>query len=73
MDDLTDPEEPLVQVLRTVIHKVVRRGALKTIVVLWGVHVVMVLHQDLLRTPPIFSRLCAGHEYMQPAGGDQGQ
>lgn len=53
MDDLANPKEPLVQVLRTVVHMAVRAlSILMTIVVLWGVaDVVMVLYQKLM-TPP---------------------
>jgi len=53
MDDLSNPKEPLIQVLRFVIHMAVRLLAvLMTLVVLWGVaDVVMVLYNKL-RTPP---------------------
>jgi len=53
MDDLSNPKEPLIQVLRTVVHMAVRMLAvLMTIVILWGVaDVVMVLYQNL-KTPP---------------------
>lgn len=54
MDDLSNPKEPLIQVLRTVVHMAVRMLAvLMTIVILWGVaDVIMVLYQNL-KTPPI--------------------
>ena len=54
MDDLANPKEPLIQVLRTVIHMAVRALAvLMTIVVLWGVaDVVMVLYKEL-KAPPV--------------------
>ena len=54
MDDLSNPKEPLVQILRTIIRMAVRALAiLMTIVVLWGVaDVVMVLCQKLT-TPPV--------------------
>ncbi len=53
MDDLANPREPLVQVLRAVVHMAVRiLAVLMTLVILWGVaDVVMVLYQNL-KTPP---------------------
>jgi len=54
MDDLSNPKEPLIQVLRVVIHMAVRvMAVLMTIVILWGVaDVVMVLYRKL-REPPV--------------------
>ncbi len=54
MDDLANPREPLIQVLRTVVHMAVRvLAVLMTLVILWGVvDVVMVLYQNL-NTEPI--------------------
>jgi uncharacterized membrane protein (DUF373 family) len=54
MDDLSNPKEPLIQVLRVVIHMAVRvMAVLMTIVILWGVaDVVMVLYREL-RKPPV--------------------
>ncbi len=54
MDDLSNPKEPLVQILRIIIRMAVRALAiLMTIVVLWGVaDVIMVLYQKLT-TPPV--------------------
>ncbi len=54
MDDLSNPKEPLIQVLRIVIHMAVRvLAVLMTLVVLWGVaDVIMVLYHKL-RTPPV--------------------
>ncbi|MBL4901044.1 MAG: phosphate-starvation-inducible PsiE family protein [Desulfocapsa sp.] len=53
MDDLSNPKEPLVQIIRNTVHMAVRALAiLMTIVILWGVaDVVMVLYQRLM-TPP---------------------
>jgi len=53
MDDLSNPKEPLVQIIRNTVHMAVRALAiLMTIVILWGVaDVVMVLYQKLM-TPP---------------------
>ncbi len=54
MDDLANPREPLIQILRTVVRIAIRMLAvLMTIVILWGVaDVVMVLYQELM-TPPV--------------------
>lgn len=54
MDDLANPREPLVQVLRIVVHMAVRvLAVLMTIVILWGVaDVILVLYQEL-KTPPV--------------------
>lgn len=54
MDDLSNPKEPLIQVLRTVVHMAVRMMAvLMTLVILWGVaDVIMVLYHEL-KTPPV--------------------
>lgn len=54
MDDLANPREPLVQILRIVVHMAVRLLAvLMTLVILWSVaDVVMVLYHKL-ETPPI--------------------
>jgi len=54
MDDLANPKEPLIQVLRIVVHMAVRiLAVLMTLVIIWGVaDVVMVLYQDL-KTPPV--------------------
>ncbi len=53
MDDLSNPREPLIGVLRAVIHMAVRvLAVLMTLVILWGVaDVIMVLYQEL-KTPP---------------------
>lgn len=53
MDDLSNPKEPLIEIIRTVVHAAVRvLAVLMTVVILWGVaDVVMVLYQDLM-TPP---------------------
>ncbi len=53
MDDLANPREPLVQVLRTIVHMAVRvLAVLMTLVILWGVvDVVMVLYQNLNTEP----------------------
>ena len=53
MDDLSNPKDPLVQIIRNTVHMAVRALAiLMTIVILWGVaDVVMVLYQRLM-TPP---------------------
>ena len=53
MDDLSNPNEPLVQGLRTVIHMAVRLLAvLMTTVILWGVaDVILVMYQEL-KAPP---------------------
>ncbi len=54
MDDLANPREPLIQILRTVVRMAIRVLAiLMTIVILWGVaDVIMVLYQEL-RSPPV--------------------
>ena len=54
MDDLANPKEPLIQVLRIVVHMAVRiLAVLMTLVIIWGVaYVVMVLYRDL-KTPPV--------------------
>ncbi len=54
MDDLANPREPLIQILRTVVRIAIRiLAVLMTIVILWGVaDVIMVLYQEL-KTPPI--------------------
>ncbi|MCF6188578.1 MAG: phosphate-starvation-inducible PsiE family protein, partial [Desulfobulbaceae bacterium] len=54
MDDLANPREPLIQILRTVVRIAIRiLAVLMTIVILWGVaDVVMVLYQELM-TPPV--------------------
>ncbi len=54
MDDLANPREPLIQILRTVVRMAIRvLAVLMTIVILWGVaDVIMVLYQELM-TPPI--------------------
>ena len=54
MDDLSNPKEPLIQILRIIVHMAVRVLAiLMTVVILWGVaDVVMVLYRNLT-TPPI--------------------
>ncbi len=54
MDDLANPREPLIQILRTVVHMAIRvLAVLMTIVILWGVaDVIMVLYQEL-KTPPV--------------------
>ncbi len=53
MDDLANPREPLVQILRAVVHMAVRvLAVLMTLVILWGVaDVIMVLYHNL-KTPP---------------------
>jgi len=53
MDDLSNPKEPLIQGLRTVIHMAVRLLAvLMTAVIIWGVaDVILVLYQEL-KAPP---------------------
>jgi len=53
MDDLANPKEPLVQVLRIVVHMAVRfLAVLMTAVILWGVaDVILVLYQEL-KAPP---------------------
>ena len=55
MDDLANPREPLIQLLRLVVHMAVRvLAVLMTLVILWGVaDVVLVLYQNL-KTPPVF-------------------
>lgn len=54
MDDLSNPKEPLIQAIRTVVRMAVRLLAvLMTAVILWGVaDVILVLYQEL-KTPPI--------------------
>ena len=54
MDDLANPREPLIQILRTVVRIAIRiLAVLMTIVILWGVaDVIMVLYQEL-KTPPV--------------------
>ena len=54
MDDLSNPNEPLIQGLRTVIHTAVRLLAvLMTAIILWGVaDILLVLYRDLM-TPPL--------------------
>ncbi len=53
MDDLANPREPLIQILRTVIRIAIRiLAVLMTIVILWGVaDVIMVLYKKL-KAPP---------------------
>jgi len=53
MDDLSNPKEPLIQGVRTVIHMAIRLLAvLMTAVILWGVaDVILVMYQEL-KTPP---------------------
>ncbi len=53
MDDLANPREPLIQILRTIVHMAVRvLAVLMTLVILWGVvDVVMVLYQNLNTEP----------------------
>ncbi len=60
MDDLSNPKEPLIQGLRTVIHMAVRLLAiLMTLIILWGVaDVILVLFQKL-KSPP-YMLLTAG-------------
>ena len=55
MDDLANPREPLIQLLRLVVHMAVRvLAVLMTLVILWGVaDVVLVLYQNL-KAPPVF-------------------
>ncbi len=55
MDDLANPREPLIQLLRLVVQMAVRvLAVLMTLVILWGVaDVVLVLYQNL-KTPPVF-------------------
>jgi len=55
MDDLANPREPLIQLLRLVVHMAVRvLAVLMTLVILWGVaDVFLVLYQNL-KTPPVF-------------------
>ncbi len=53
MDDLSNPKEPLIQGIRTVIHMAVRLLAvLMTLVILWSVaDIILVLYQRL-KSPP---------------------
>ncbi len=53
MDDLSNPKEPLIGIIRVIVHMAVRALAiLMTFVVLWGVaDVVMVMYNRLV-TPP---------------------
>ncbi len=55
MDDLANPREPLIQLLRLVVHMAVRvLAVLMTLVILWGVaDVFLVLYQNL-KAPPVF-------------------
>ncbi len=55
MDDLANPREPLIQLLRLVVHMAVRvLAVLMTLVILWGVaDVILVLYQNL-KAPPVF-------------------
>ncbi len=53
MDDLSNPKEPLIEGLRTVIHMVVRLLAvLMTAVILWGVADVILVMYHELKAPP---------------------